>query len=385
MTHLPRVVRRNRALLLVVGLVVIGVALLLFLGPHRPTPTEALEPGNPNPDGAKAVAQVLADHGVTVRVAHGQGELSSAGVDPNTTVFVTSTEQLSTRTSERLRALTREAGSLVLAGASPTTVRALGLGVDFASASPKEPVRARCANPLLAGLTLDVPPTTANVPRRGAARVETCFPVEGKGPRAGLVSHVTARPNTYLVAAADLFANGQVTEADDAAVALRLLGRHDRLVWYVAEAADVPPGDAGSIRAMLPPWLGPATVLVGLAMVATMLWRGRRLGPLVVEPLPVVVKAVESTIGRGRLYSRARDREHAAAILREAGTARITDHLRLPAGTPLPQLVPVVAGHVHREPQEVRRMLEHRPVPDDLALTLLAQELAELEREVRQP
>ena len=46
-----------------------------------------------------------------------------------------------------------------------------------------------------------------------------------------------------------------------------------------------------------------------------MLWRGRRLGPLVVEPLPVVVKAVESTQGRGRLYRRVRDRAHAAGIL----------------------------------------------------------------------
>lgn len=380
---------RNRALLVVIGLVVAGLALLVVIGPHQPTATEALEPGNPNPDGAQAVARVLADHGVSVSVAHGQSELSSAGLDADTTVFVTSTELLSRYTSERLRALTRDAGSLVLAGASSTTIRTLGLGVDADVARPKEPVPARCADPLLAGLKLEVPPTTAHVPRDSAGSVETCFPVAGKdGPAAGLVSRVpgaTGQPSTYLVGAAELFTNGQITEADDAAVALRLLGQHDRLVWYVADAADIPVGDAGSLRSMLPPWLGSATLLVGLALLATMFWRGRRLGPLVVEPLPVVVKAVESTAGRGRLYSRARDREHAAAVLREASTARITDHLRLPADTPLQQLVPVVAGHVHRAPEKVRLLLEPGPVPDDRTLTLLAQELAELEGKVRQP
>ena len=42
------------------------------------------------------------------------------------------------------------------------------------------------------------------------------------------------------------------------------------------------------------------------------LWRGRRLGPLVAEPLPVVVRAAETTEGRARLYRRARARGRAA-------------------------------------------------------------------------
>ena len=136
---------------------------------------------------------------------------------------------------------------------------------------------------------------------------------------------------------------------------------------------------------MLPPWLGPATILAGLAVVATMFWRGRRLGPLVVEPLPVVVKAIEATASRGRLYSRARDRDHVARTLREATVLRLAEQLRLPREGDLGPLVTAVAERVVRPPTEVRGLLGAGPVPDDKALTLLAQKLAELEREVRQP
>ena len=90
---------------------------------------------------------------------------------------------------------------------------------------------------------------------------------------------------TYAVGATDLFTNAHVTDADNAAVALRLLGRHDRLVWYVPDLRDVPAGDAGSVRAQLPAGLVPALWLVAAAVLAMILWRGRRLGPLVVEPL----------------------------------------------------------------------------------------------------
>lgn len=380
-----RLLRRNRAMFVVLGLVAAGLAVLVATSPRDATPGAALDPGNPNPDGAKALARVLESHGVRVTVARGDAELAKADVDERTTVFVTSTEALSTYTSERLRSRAMDAGALVLAGAPPATIDSLGLGVDASPAFAPEPVPAECDDPLLAGLELEVPPTTGHVPRAASSPDGTCFPVRAGGSTAGLVTVVAGRPSTYLVGAAELFANGQITEGDDAAVALRLLGRHDHLVWYVADIADVPPGDAGPLRAILPPWLGSASILVGLALVAVMLWRGRRLGPLVVEPLPVTVKAVESTVGRGRLYSRVRDRDHAARNLRAATAGRLAEHLRLPVGTSLDQLVPVVAMRVDRPPTEVRHLLDAGPVADDAALTLLAQQLTELEREVRQP
>jgi hypothetical protein len=139
------------------------------------------------------------------------------------------------------------------------------------------------------------------------------------------------------------------------------------------------------VAAQLPRGLVPALWLVVAAVLATMLWRGRRLGPLVVEPLPVVVKAVESTQGRGRLYRRVRDRDHAAAVLRGATVRRLAAVLRLPAGTPADQVARAVADLTGRDAAAVHHLLETRPVADDSALTRLAGDLAGLEREVHRP
>ena len=199
------------------------------------------------------------------------------------------------------------------------------------------------------------------------------------------MARVDRATTTYAVGATDLFTNAHVTDADNAAVALRLLGQHDRLVWYVPDLRDVPAGDLGSVRAQLPRGLVPALWLLAAAVVAMILWRGRRLGPLVVEPLPVVVKAVESTQGRGRLYRRVRDRAHAAGILRAATARRLATHLRLPPGTSSGALVAPVAQATGRDHGSVADLLITRPVPDDTALTRLADELAALEREVHRP
>ena len=42
--------------------------------------------------------------------------------------------------------------------------------------------------------------------------------------------------------------------------------------------------------------------LLGIAMLAVIWWRGRRLGALASEPLPVTVRSLETTEARGRLY-----------------------------------------------------------------------------------
>ncbi len=86
-------------------------------------------------------------------------------------------------------------------------------------------------------------------------------------------------------------------EKDNAALALRLLGQHERLLWYVADSTDLGSGEGLSLSRLLPPWLGPSAILLVVGVLALMLLRGRRLGPLVTEPLPVVVRAVESTTG----------------------------------------------------------------------------------------
>jgi hypothetical protein len=194
----------------------------------------------------------------------------------------------------------------------------------------------------------------------------------------------SADDGLLLLGAAGVLENDQVLRADNATVALRLLGRGDRLVWYVPDLADLAGDDGVSLRSLLPPWLLPGLWLAGLAVVALAWWRGRRLGPLAVEPLPVTVRALEATHARGRLYRDAGDRAHAAQALRRHTRTSAATHLHLAApdtGT----LVRDVARVLGRPPDEVAALLDDTAPPprSDDELIRLATALAALDREVR--
>jgi hypothetical protein len=135
----------------------------------------------------------------------------------------------------------------------------------------------------------------------------------------------------------------------------------------------------------VPEWFGPGVLLVAIAFVLFAVARGRRLGRVVAEPLPVVVRAVETTEARGRLYRRASDRERAASSLRAGTRSRLASRLGVPRQANTGVLVAAVARTTGRDPVEVAALLDG-PIPQsDTALVLLAEQLAQLEENVRQP
>ena len=120
-------------------------------------------------------------------------------------------------------------------------------------------------------------------------------------------------------------------------------------------------------------------VAVGLLL---MLWRARRLGGVVTEPLPVVVRAAELVEGHGRLYARAGARDRAAGALRHATTARIARRLGLPRGAGAVEVAAAIAPLVGRPPGDVAALLTGPPPADDAGLVQLAEELDRLEAAV---
>ncbi|MDR7279163.1 DUF4350 domain-containing protein [Catenuloplanes atrovinosus] len=124
-----------------------------------------------------------------------------------------------------------------------------------------------------------------------------------------------------------------------------------------------------------PPWFWAMLVLLAVAALVTALWRARRLGPPVVEPLPVQVRAHETVLGRGRLYRRARAAAHSAEILREAARQRLAHRLRLP---PEADLSAAVAAYLRADEREARQVLYDFPVTDDGDLVWLAGALHDL-------
>jgi hypothetical protein len=115
----------------------------------------------------------------------------------------------------------------------------------------------------------------------------------------------------------------------------------------------------------------------------TALWRGRRLGPVVTEPLPVIVHAAETTEGRARLYRRSRARDRAAAALRESALIRLRRLHGVGPRTPPDGVVGVVAARTGRDPRAVHDLLYGPVPPDDAALLNLSRGLEALTEEVR--
>jgi hypothetical protein len=368
----PGIWRRHRTAWVVAAFALAAVVVVLLVG-GPPATTTPLDPDNPGRDGARAVARVLDSQGVDVRVVRGADALDRVELDASTTVVVTSTYYLGRSTVRRL--LDHLAGAdLVVAEPDPGVVTALGLDAPSWTVTPGADRAASCSDPLLDGLVVRVDFGTEYDAADG------CFPGEH--------GHLVARPRAgvTLLGASRLLTNDQVLRADNAAVALRMLGQHDRLVWYVPEVDDLVGGDGVSLRTLVPECIVPGLWIAGATVVALLLWRARRLGPLVTEPLPVTVKAIETAHSRGRLYRSSGDRAHAARALRRAARSSIATRLHLPvAGTVEDALVRDVARHTGRPVDQVRMLLsEGAPAPatDDDLITL-ANDLATLEREAR--
>jgi hypothetical protein len=363
--------RRHRSTLVIVLGLLAAVAVVVWSS-GGPRTYEPLDPANPDADGAQAVARVLDDEGVDVTVARGADQLDETEVGAGTTVVVTSTGSLGHSTVARLLDTVGDARLVLVEPPQPVAAE---VGLDgYPSSDPLGSGReAACDDPAYDGLELEVDDALSYPGPPG------CFPnTLGE-------SVLVERDGLVVFGAGDALTNDQVMRGDNAAVVLRLLGQDQRLVWYVPQVDDLVGDDGVSLSTLAPDWVEPGIWLLGVCVVSLALWRGRRLGRLSTEPLPVVVKAIETTHSRGRLYRRAGDRAHAAAALRRAARARAAERLNLGSTTDDAALVRDVARHVERSESDVEALIgSHAPPPTtDAALIALAAALAELDREVR--
>lgn len=360
--------RRMRWWLILVGAVVVAIGLAVITRGEQEY-ADPLDPRNPDPEGAQALARVLEDEGVDVTIARSMAELEAADIGGATTVVVTGTDALSPDQTDHLRTETRRA-FVVLVDPPIFVADEWGdQGIDYAP--DVDDVPAACD---FGGLSEDLEIT---VEQSTAYRGPGCFRVDE-----GVL--LTSAGDTAFFGAGEALTNDQIDRGDNAAVLLRLLGQDEQLVWYVPSLEDAAAGDSVSLGALLPRWLRPGLVLGTVAVLALMLWRGRRLGPLSVEPLPVSVLAVETARSRGRMYRKAGDRAHAARGLRAAARRRIGESLAL-GRAPTDQLViDSVAAHLDRDATAIAPLLASGgPVPtDDAALIRLAADLDQLTHDV---
>jgi hypothetical protein len=368
--------------LLLVLLLVASALVVTALTRGSQQNTGDLDPANPGYSGAQGLANVLRDHGVTVIVVRSQRELLDQRIDSATTVAITGTHTLSRRTAATAVTHAASAASLVLLDPDPEVTTGMALPVDPHLTNLSE-VAAGCrSNDVSQGLRL-AHADLAYVPRASGSGATTCFPdkIDGGGALVSLPA-APGRPSVTLLGDESLIVNGAILDSDNAAIALHLFGHTDRLVWYVPSIADISATESTS-RSITPQWFLPGLALGGSAVLLLCLWRARRLGPLVTEPLPVIVRAVETTESRGRMYRKSRDRTRALAVLQQATRRRLASSLGLPASSAVSSVAAASAAVSGRSYLDVLHLLDSPAAHDDSSLLQLANTLVALEKEVR--
>jgi hypothetical protein len=353
---------------------------LLNQGPQRNS--EDLDPANPGYSGAQGLAHVLGEHGVKVTVVRSQGELLDQVVDGATTVAITGTGSLSGRTAHTALVHAASSAGLILLDPDPEVTKGMGLPVASHLADLVD-LAANCQGTDVGEAFRLARADRAYLPTAPGTTAPTCFPdkIGGGGAMVSLPAAV-GRPPVVMLGDESLIINGAILDSDNAAIALHLFGRTSHLLWYVPSQADIAAAD-GTSRSITPSWFQPGLTLGTSAVVLLCLWRGRRLGRLVTEPLPVIVRAVETTESRGRLYRKARDRSRALAVLQQATTKRLATFLGLSASTALSNVAAASAAASGRDYEDVMDLLESPAAHDDSSLLELASTLRALEKEVR--
>jgi hypothetical protein len=365
--------RRGRPAIIVVGLLALFLAVVALTAGQSAGGT--LDPRSAGQDGTRALAALLRERGIEVDLG--------AATGPGRTVIVPFPEALD---STALDQLITSGADVVLVDPGP---------LDVAQLSAESGVSVRTRAP---GCTLPVA-VVAGAARLGGTRYATtnaavsCYDATllalpaGSAPGAGRIT---------VLGSAGFLTNAHLGQQGNAALALGLLSGEPRLTWFTERRS----AGGATLSSLLPkavPW---ALLQVGIAVIVIGFWRGRRLGPVVTEPLPVVVRAAETVLGRARLYAAGRARDTAANALRGGSRTRLATLVHLEAHAAPEALVAAVAARTGEEPATVSALLypgsgdggygaatanrADEITTSDAALVRLADELDRLENRARE-
>jgi hypothetical protein len=292
------------ALAIVIGLGATAVALLAG------SSAAPLAPDSAAHNGSKALAQLLGQQGTTVEKLH---DPQDARARPGpTTVLIVDPDDLGHDQLAQLAAGHR----LVLIAPDIASLAAVTTADQLDDVAPDGAVDPACSWP---GASATGPVT---------------FPsgtLTYTGPDPCYGGAVIISDRLVVLGSPSLLRNDTLAKNDIAALDLNAIsdnGTVAAVAWLMPGIEDTGSGSP-SIWALFPPWAQHAFWWLLVVGVIVALWRGRRFGPIVTEPLPVIVRSAEVVEGHGRLYLRTGARERAAGLLRAATATRLAARLGL--------------------------------------------------------
>ncbi|WP_197375240.1 DUF4350 domain-containing protein [Mycolicibacterium baixiangningiae] len=353
------------ALFVIVAIATVGTYLT------APRPGEPMDPQSTSPDGVRALVTLLRDRGVEVVEARSVADVEGAARDDTLIVFA---ETFRLTGDEQLRRLADLPGDRLLVEPVSRVREALAPDLRSAGASSFAPApdcdlrEANRAGDAQLGLADSYRSANPDLP------LTSCY--DG-----ALVRYRDAGRTITVVGTSGFMTNAGLLKQGDAALAMNLVGSAPRVVWFAPREREGAAGSA-TLTDLIPDQVTWIVLQLSLVVALLAIWQGRRMGPLVAETLPVVIRASETVEGRGRLYRSRRARDRAAEALRTATLARLLPRLGLAAGAQRPAVIQAVAQRTGADPGPVGHTL-YGPAPaTDTELVTIAHQLDDIERQV---
>jgi hypothetical protein len=336
-----------------------------------PRPGGRMDAESTGPDGAHALVSLLRENGVDVVVAKNVADVERAA-RPDALVLVAQTYFMVDDTL--LQRIANVPGDRLVVQPSSTTREALTplIRIGHTSSIGGEPncplPEANRAGSVQLGLsdTYDA---------AGSHLLTRCY-------SGAVVRYRAAARTVTVVGSADFMTNSTLLREGNAALAMNLAGAQARLIWYAPQHIEGEKAGASGVLDLIPDKVGWIVWQLWLAVALLALWRGRRMGPLVAENLPVVVRASETVEGRGKLYRSRRARDRAADALRTAALQRMLPRLGLAANAAPAAVAAAVAERCRDRPEAAQHALFGPTPATEADLVNLARELDNIERQV---
>jgi hypothetical protein len=367
--------RALRLPLLVTGAIVLA-AMVIMIATSAQTSGQ-FSPNSTEPTGARALAALLKNHNVDVHDIDSLNDVKQSG--DGKTLLIGPGGSL--ERSDWQRIADARWTHLVLVRPSGQALDVLAPGVR--STGDVLALRSREAN---CDLPAAVKAGTATVSGYTYSAPENAIGCYGDGINNTVVRLVLDGRTVDVIGTPTSFTNSRLADDGNAALALNLIGTHQDLTWYLPkwETSSRGPVDDDA-PPLIPPDVRYIAWALAFAVLVVALWRGRRLGPVVAERLPVIVHAAETTEGRARLYRRSRARDRAASALRESALGKLHKAHGIPRRAEPSAVVATVAARTGRDPAMLYELLYGLPPQSDAALMSLSFELDVLTQEVRHP
>lgn len=385
---------RSATVWIVAALVLLLAAIIGFLFSAADEETRPLHWDSAAPEGGRALVEVLRSRGIEVRTTETLAEARTLAAQPDTALLVFDSDTLlDNDDAAELRRTTIGAGNPLVVVEPGALAPAWSPGVQEAFQTLEVPATPDPMAPDCDWATAQRAGTVTGTLERYAATgasptVTACYHHPWDQAGYGAVTREDLGPATATVLGSRAWlANDGLDLGGNAALALGALGERDTLVYYYPDMSD-PAFDTGDepvlgpLFGTVPPAFWAAFLWLIPLVLAAMLWRGRRLGPLAVERLPVVVPPVETVIGRAGILQRSGARDSALAGLRTAALLRMAARLSLPRHARTADICDAIAEHTGRDPVEVHRILAADVARTDSELTSIATAIATLESEV---